>query len=61
MKLDANLGGKIHQTEVLNDNKTTAGVQRLSAGDVFRNGGYIIPIKSGRARYAVTQDGIART
>lgn len=38
-------------------NKTPAGVQRLSARDVFNRGGYIVPINGAKARYAVMLDG----
>ena len=38
-------------------NKTPAGVQRMSATQVFNAGGYIVKISSAKARYMVILDG----
>jgi phage gpG-like protein len=39
-------------------NKTSAGVMRSPASSVFSQGGYIVPITSPRARYAVMLNGV---
>ena len=39
-------------------NKTNVGVQRMSARSVFEQGGYIVPLKSPTARYAVFLDDV---
>ena len=38
-------------------NKTPVGITRLTAGSVFAQGGYIIPIKAPKAKYAVMLNG----
>ena len=53
-----NLSGGPYLNIPADANKTAAGVQRLSARDVFAQGGYIVPIRSLKARYAVMLEGV---